>query len=41
MKLLRAIAFWFATAAGVIVLSGLYATFNPEAPTTTPIWRQS
>lgn len=41
MKLLRAIAFRFATAAGVIALSGLYVAFNPEAPTTTPIWRQS
>jgi len=41
MKLLRAIAFWFATAAGVIALSGLYAAFNPETPAATPIWRQS
>lgn len=40
MKLLRAIAFWFATAAGVIALSGLYAAFNPETPTATHLWRQ-
>lgn len=41
MKLLRAIAFWVAVSLGVIALSGLYAAFNPEAPNTTPIWRQS
>ncbi|WP_317921117.1 hypothetical protein [Cupriavidus sp. TA19] len=41
MKALRAIFFWFAIAFGVIGLSGLYAAFNPEAPTNTPIWRQS
>lgn len=41
MKLLRALAFWFATAAGVIALSGLYAELNTDAPTSTPIWRQS
>lgn len=40
MKLLRAIAFWFAVAIGGIALSGLYAANNPEAPTATPIWRQ-
>lgn len=41
MRLLRAIAFWVGTATGVITLPGLYAAFNPEAPTATPIWRQS
>lgn len=41
MKILRAIAFWVAVAIGGIALSGLYAAFNPEAPTATPIWRQS
>jgi len=41
MKIVRALFFWFAMAAGVIGLSGLYAAFNPDAPTATPIWRQS
>lgn len=41
MKALRALLFWFGIAAGVICLSGLYAALNPDAPTTTPIWRQS
>lgn len=41
MKALRTLLFWFGIAAGVIGLSGLYAAFNPDAPTATPIWRQS
>ena len=41
MKLLLAIAFWVGTAIGVIALSGLYAAFNTDTPTATPIWRQS
>lgn len=41
MKLILALLFWFGIAAGVIGLSGLYAALNPEAPTSTPIWRQS
>ena len=43
MKLLRAIAFWFAIAAGAIVLSGLYAWANDDAATAahSPLWRLS
>ncbi|WP_454710985.1 hypothetical protein [Cupriavidus nantongensis] len=41
MKAVRALLFWFGIALGVIALSGLYAAFNPDAPTVTPIWRQS
>ena len=41
MKLLRAVLFWFVIAFGVIGLTGLYAALNPDAPTVTPIWRQS
>ncbi|WP_268989246.1 hypothetical protein [Cupriavidus necator] len=41
MKIVRALLFWFAMAAGVIGLTGLYAALNPEAPSVTPIWRQS
>lgn len=41
MKILRALLFWFAMAAGVISLSGLYLVFNLDAPLSTPVWRQS
>lgn len=41
MKVLRALLFWFAMAAGVIGLSGLYIALNLDAPMSTPIWRQS
>jgi hypothetical protein len=41
VKLLRAIGFWFAVAFSAIALSGIYAELNPDAPTATPIWRQS
>ncbi|WP_286962761.1 hypothetical protein [Cupriavidus sp. UBA2534] len=42
MKLLRAIAFWFAVAFGVIALSGLYAWANDDAAATTPTtWSKS
>ncbi|WP_454752188.1 hypothetical protein [Cupriavidus necator] len=41
MTILRALFFWFAVAFGVIGLAGLYAAFNPDIPTATPIWRQS
>ncbi|WP_367394548.1 hypothetical protein [Cupriavidus sp. Agwp_2] len=41
MKAIRTLLFWFGIAFGVIGLSGLYAAMNPEAPTNTPIWRQS
>ncbi|WP_283205136.1 hypothetical protein [Cupriavidus sp. 2SB] len=40
MKFLRALAFWFGTAIGVIALSALYASLNTDAATATPIWRQ-
>ncbi|MFC4431636.1 hypothetical protein [Cupriavidus respiraculi] len=40
MKILSALAFWFAVAAGAIALSGLYAWMNEDA-SATAVWRSA